>query len=96
DVVNVDDVTRDAHIERELLLIKLKHSSSQADALRKALSQAGATILSDDPNSFVIELTDSEARISHFISTIGNYGELLEVVRSGALAVLRGMETLRN
>ncbi|MGE0188040.1 MAG: acetolactate synthase small subunit [Steroidobacteraceae bacterium] len=96
DVVNVDDVTRDAHIERELLLIKLKHSSSQAEALRKALSQAGATILSDDPNSFVIELTDSEARISHFISTIGNYGELLEVVRSGALAVLRGMETLRN
>ncbi|MGD9843678.1 MAG: acetolactate synthase small subunit, partial [Steroidobacteraceae bacterium] len=59
DVVNVDDVTRDAHIERELLLIKLKHSSSQAEALRKALSQAGATILSDDPNSFVIELTDS-------------------------------------
>ncbi len=96
DVVNVDDLTRDAHIERELLLIKLKHSASQAAALHGVIEQVGAKILSDDPVSFVIELTDSEARISHFISTIGNYGEVLEVVRSGALAVLRGVETLRS
>ncbi len=96
DVVNVDDLTRDAHIERELLLIKLKHSVAQAAALKNAIEQAGAKILSDDPNSFVIELTDSEARINHFISVVGNFGEVLEVVRSGALAVLRGVETLRS
>ncbi len=96
DVVNVDDMTRDAHIERELLLIKLKCSASQDAPLRTAIDQAGGKILSDDPNSFVIELTDSEARISHFIGTVGNYGDVLEVVRSGALAVLRGVETLRS
>jgi len=96
DVVNVDDLTRDAHIERELLLIKLKHSNSQGAALHGVIEQVGAKILSDDPNSFVIELTDSEARINHFISVVGNYGEVLEVVRSGALAVLRGVETLRS
>ncbi|WP_418714541.1 hypothetical protein [Clostridioides difficile] len=44
----------------------------------------------------MIELTDSEARINHFIGVVGNYGEVLEVVRSGALAVLRGVETLRS
>lgn len=96
DVVNVDDLTRDAHIERELLLIKLKYSVSQDAPLRAAIAQADAKILSDDPNSFVIELTDSEARVNHFIGTVGNYGEVLEVVRSGALAVLRGVETLRS
>jgi acetolactate synthase-1/3 small subunit len=96
DVVNVDDLTRDAHIERELLLIKLKHTSAQASALRAAVEQAGGKILSDDPNSFVIELIDSEARISQFIGSAGTFGDVLEVVRSGALAVLRGVETLRN
>lgn len=96
DVVNVDDLTRDAHIERELLLIKLRHSSEQSGALRDTLAQAGAKILSDDPDSFVLELTDSEARISNFISTIGHLCEVLEVVRSGALAVLSGVETLRS
>jgi acetolactate synthase I/III small subunit len=96
DVVNVDDLTRDAHIERELLLIKLKYSVNQDAALRAAIDKAGAKILSDDPNSFVIELIDSEARISHFIGIASNYGDVLEVVRSGALAVLRGGQTLRS
>jgi acetolactate synthase I/III small subunit len=96
DVVNVDDLTRDAHIERELLLVKLKHKADQAGELQNAIKQACGKVLSDDPDSFVIELTDSEVRITQFISTIGNYGEVLEVVRSGALAVLRGVETLRN
>lgn len=96
DVVNVDDLTRDAHIERELLLLKMQHSASQAAALRGAIDQAGAKILNDDPTSFIIELTASESRITHFISTASAYGEVLEVVRSGALAVLRGVETLRH
>jgi acetolactate synthase-1/3 small subunit len=96
DVVNVDDLTRDAHIERELLLIKLKHSPGQTAALRSVIEQVGAKILSDDPSSFVIELTDSEARINHFIGAVSNLGEVLEVVRSGALAVIRGVETLRS
>ncbi|MGE0114584.1 MAG: acetolactate synthase small subunit [Steroidobacteraceae bacterium] len=96
DVVNVDDLTRDAHIERELLLIKMQHSASQTAALNNVLDQAGAKVLNDDPTSFVIELTASEARISHFISLVSAYGEVLEVVRSGALAVLRSVETLRH
>ncbi len=96
DVVNVDDLTRDAHIERELLLIKLKYSHSQGAALREVIDKAGAKILSDDVTSLVIELSDSEARLNHFISTVGNFSEILEVARSGALAVIRGTETLRN
>jgi|SRR6267154_3298588 len=96
DIVNVDDLTRDAHIERELLLLKLKVSESQRAELQKTIAAAGATVLADDPSSTVIELTESEAQINRFISTAGSYGEVLEVVRSGALAVLRGVETLRS
>lgn len=96
DVVNVDDITRDQHIERELLLIKLRVTESQRNVLVALGNAAGATILSDDLNSYVLELTDSEARINRFIGEIGNRGEVLEVVRSGALAVLRGSETLHT
>jgi acetolactate synthase-1/3 small subunit len=96
DIVNVDDLTRDAHIERELLLLKLKVTESQRTELQNTIAAAGATVLADDPSSTVIELTESEAQINRFISTAGSYGEVLEVVRSGALAVLRGVETLRS
>ncbi|HEY8539412.1 MAG TPA: acetolactate synthase small subunit, partial [Steroidobacteraceae bacterium] len=95
DVINVDDMTRDQHIERELLLIKLRASPSQMENLRAAIKKAGARVLSDDAESFTVELTDSESQINRFIAEAGNYGEVLEVVRSGALAISRGAETLR-
>jgi acetolactate synthase-1/3 small subunit len=96
DVVNVHDVTRDPHVERELLLLKLRASKSRLESLRKIAAQAGARILSDDGGSFVVELVDSEAQVNRFIVSAGAYGQILEVVRSGALAVLRGSDTLHG
>jgi acetolactate synthase-1/3 small subunit len=95
DVVNVDDMTRDQHIERELLLIKLRAPASQIENLRTTIKKAGARILSDEADSFTVELTDSESQINRFIAEAGSFGEVLEVVRSGALAISRGAETLR-
>jgi acetolactate synthase I/III small subunit len=96
DVVNVDDMTADAHIERELLLVKVKVPATQVAPLRKAVDEASARILVEDPASFTIELTASEAQVSRFIANIGGYGEVLEVVRSGALAVYSGATTLKT
>lgn len=96
DVVNVEDVTRDQHVERELLLLKLKAPPSLVPPLREGVQRAGGKILSDDPESFTVELTDSESQINKFIAEAGNFGEVLEVVRSGALAILRGATTLRG
>jgi acetolactate synthase-1/3 small subunit len=95
DVVNVDDMTRDAHVERELLLLKLRAPASQLAALNSAVQKAGGKVLSDDSESYTVELTDSESQINRFIAEAGNLGEVLEVVRSGALAMLRGATTLR-
>jgi len=96
DVVNVDDMTADGHIERELLLIKLKVSPTHFDALRKAIADSNARVLADDPASFTIELTDSEANVSRFIAAAGKFGDVMEVVRSGALAVYTGGMTLES
>jgi len=96
DVVNVDDMTADAHIERELLLIKLKVATNQEGALRKAVDDARARVLVEDLSSFTVELTDSEANVTRFIATVGKCGEVLEVVRSGALAVYSGGMTLKT
>jgi acetolactate synthase I/III small subunit len=95
DVVNVDDMTLDQHIERELLLIKLHSPANQIESLRATIKKAGARVLSDEAESFTVELTDSEAQINRFIAEVGSFGEVLEVVRSGALAISRGATTLR-
>lgn len=96
DVVNVDDMTADAHIERELLLVKLKVAPNRLDALRKAVDEAHARVLVDDPASFTVEVTDSEAQVSRFIGVVAKFGDVMEVVRSGALAVYSGAATLKT
>ena len=96
DVVNVDDLTRDAHVERELLLLKLGVAAAKRDALTAAADKAGAKIAADDAGTVVIELTASVEVVNRFIDDASAYGDVLEVARSGLLAVLRGGQTLRN
>ncbi len=96
DIVDVEDVTRAEHFERELLLVKVKGRPAHVGALWSATQRAGARVLSDAVDSFTIELTGNEAEINRFIAEVGNAGELLEVVRSGALAIQKGRETLES
>ena len=53
-------------------------------------------MLWDAADSFTIELTSSEADINRFIAEVANFGEVLEVVRSGALAIQKGRQTLEG
>ena len=96
DVVDVEDVTREEHFERELLLIKLKAKATQVGSLWSAAQRADGRVLWDAADSFTIELTSSEADVSRFIAEVGSCGEVLEVVRSGALAIQKGREVLSS
>jgi acetolactate synthase-1/3 small subunit len=96
DVVDVEDVTREDHFERELLLIKVKGKATQVGSLWSATQRAGGCVLWDAADSFTIELTSNEAEINRFIAEAGNFGQVLEVVRSGALAIQKGKEILES
>src|SRR5690606_34451298 len=64
DVVNVEDITRDQRVERELLLLKLRLQPDRLTDFRACVQRAGGKILADEPDSYTVELTDSEARIN--------------------------------
>jgi acetolactate synthase I/III small subunit len=94
DVVDVTDMTRGEHIERELLLLKLAVTESSLARLTVLVTEAGARILSAQLANFVIELTSSEAQVNRFIAAASQFGEVLDVVRSGALGLsLRAQAT---
>ena len=96
DVVDVEDVTREEHFERELLLIKLKGKATMVGSLWSATQRAGGRVLWDSADSFTVELTSNESEINRFIAEASNFGEVLEVVRSGALAIQKGKEVLES
>jgi acetolactate synthase small subunit len=53
------------------------------------LAAAGGRVLSDERDCQIVELTSSEAAITILTRDLAEQAELLEIVRSGALAMLR-------
>ena len=95
DVVHIDDMTRGEHIERELLLVKLRIDPARRDALRGYVVRTGGRVLDPSIEGFVVELLGSETEVSGFLREVAAHGELLEVVRSGALGISRHSRSLR-
>ncbi len=94
DVVNTADMTRDDHIERELLLMKVKIRLSAAQTLLSVIKNADARVLDDCPETYTLELTGATNHMDEFIAKVGECAEILTVVRSGAMAIARGRKTL--
>jgi acetolactate synthase-1/3 small subunit len=94
DVVAVDDMTGEDHLERELALLKLRVKSPRRDAVRGRVTAAGGRILAEERDVLVVELASSEAAINELARELAADGELLEIVRSGALAMSRQEPTL--
>ncbi len=94
DVVNIIDMTLNEHIERELLLMKVRlHEGANISDI---ISAAGARVLDKSPASFTVELTGTGMQIDGFMETLGSRSEILAVVRSGAMAIARGTAVLSS
>ncbi len=95
DVVSVEDMTGGEHLERELVMLKLKIEPGRRDGVRGYVVRTGGRVLDPATDSFIVELLGSEADINGFMRVLANHGELIEVVRSGALGISRSNRTLR-
>lgn len=89
DVVSVEDMTLGEHLERELVLLKLKVRHDHTDAVRGYVARTGGRVLDPGSEGFIVELTASEAEVNSFIADLSRQAELLEVARSGALGMGR-------
>lgn len=96
DVVKIIDMTLLDHIERELLLMKVKVDAGKKQRLSELVESREARVLDDNPENFTLELTGSNDHMDEFIEAISECGEILVVLRSGAMAISRGERVLRG
>ena len=89
DVVSVEDMTGGEHIERELVLLKLRVESSDRDRVRGYVARNGGRVLDPSSDCFIVELLGSEAEINRLMQELAAHAQLIEVVRSGALGISR-------
>ncbi len=94
DVVRLADITEGRHLERELMLIKVRADNPGRREEVKRLSDIfRGRILDVSEDTYVIELTGTGSKLDAFIDALGA-GVILETVRSGTTGIARGERTL--
>ncbi|MBT5891202.1 MAG: acetolactate synthase small subunit [Chromatiales bacterium] len=94
DVVNIADMTKGDHIEREQLLLKVRLAKAQSALLDEIIAEFNADVIDPNPENFTLVVTGTVSRIDEFVERAGKATELLTVVRSGAMAIARGEQIL--
>jgi acetolactate synthase I/III small subunit len=94
EVVKVSDLTEAPHLERELMLIKVRAVGKDREEIKRMADIFRGRIIDVTDKSYTIELTGKADKLSSFIEAL-DPGAILETVRTGACGIGRGERVLR-
>jgi acetolactate synthase-1/3 small subunit len=94
DVVKVVDLTEGPHIERELMLLKVKASGPQRAEIKRCVDIFRGQIIDVSANAYTVQIVGNSDKLDAFIQAVAG-AEILEVVRSGVSGLARGEKALR-
>ncbi len=86
DVITVTDFTKKEHIDRELILIKVKYSIKEKAKLESILNKYVAKIIQRKGDIAIIEAVDEQEKIKQLFQDLGQLG-IKELVRTGRVAM---------
>ena len=89
DLVKLVDLTRDIHVERELILIKVRAENEQRDEVMRIAEIFNGHIIDLTDRTYTLEVTGDKEKIDAVLKALENI-QILEVVRSGQLGIGRG------
>ena len=93
DVVKLVDLTEGAHIERELMLIKVKASGAQRAEVKRCVDIFRGQIIDVTSSLYTIQITGASDKLDAFLLAVGD-AAIIEVVRSGVSGISRGEKVL--
>ncbi|MEC9481719.1 MAG: acetolactate synthase small subunit [Halomonas sp.] len=93
DVVKLVDLTEGNHIERELMLVKVKALGAQRDEVKRTADIFRAQIVDVTPSVYTVQITGDAGKLDAFQQAMAPIG-ILEVVRTGVSGISRGDKVL--
>ena len=94
DVVKVVDLSEAEHIERELMLIKVRAGQKEREDMKRMADIFRGRIIDVTDNTYTIELTGDGRKLDAFIQAL-DQGTIIETVRTGTSGIGRGNRVLR-
>jgi acetolactate synthase-1/3 small subunit len=92
DVIKVQDLTDESHVERELVLIRVNAEPQHRAEILRTADIFRARVVDVTPLSFVLEATGDEEKLEALIELLRPMG-IQELVRTGKIAIARGPKT---
>lgn len=90
DVFKVTNLSHCEHVEREVLLIKVRASGSARDELKRMADIFRGQIVDITPKQYTIQLSGTSEKLNAFIVAIQAETTIIEIVRSGVISLSRG------
>jgi acetolactate synthase-1/3 small subunit len=91
DVQQVENLTSEQIVYRELALIKVNSNESQDSAeIIELAHHFGAHIVDVTQQTLTLEVTGSEEKVEKFVDSLQSFG-IREVARTGRVAMIRGV-----
>ena len=94
DVVKLMDMTEGPHIEREMMLVKVKAEGDGREELKRVSDIFRGRIIDVTDRTYTIELTGAGDKLDAFLLALDPV-VIIEVVRSGVSGIARGERALR-
>jgi acetolactate synthase-1/3 small subunit len=93
DVVRLQDLTEGAHIERELMLVKVKALDHAREEVKRLVDIFRGRIIDVTDSTYTLELTGTVEKLDAFVKAL-DVTEIIEVARSGVTGIARGDRAL--
>ena len=95
DILKVSNITESDHIERELMLVKVKASGFARAEVKRTADIFRGLIVDVTSQIYTIQLAGTGEKLDAFLAAIGEATEIIEVARSGVVGIARGERALR-
>src|SRR5438094_9548387 len=94
DVVKVVDLSEGKHIERELMLVKVRAAGKDREEMKRTADIFRGRIIDVSDKTYTIELTGTTEKLDAFLEALDR-AAILETVRTGVSGLGRGEWVLK-
>ena len=92
DVIKLIDLTEGDHIERELMLVKVRYQDH--DHLHRLVDIFRGRVVDVSNRTYTIELTGAKRKLDAFLNAVES-SSIIEMVRTGITGLSRGSKAMR-
>ena len=93
ELVKVSDISESAHIERELMMVKVKAAGEQREEIKRCADIFRGQIIDVSPTTYTVQIVGTSEKLEAFLEALAG-SQILETVRTGVSGISRGEKAL--